>query len=207
MSFRVELEGELGQLTVHHNPNSIANVLSLKAVAEKHRITYDSCDWNGVFKVHTPDRVVEFKPSERRLHYVDMSLKGDIIQHMFVTADTPEEEDNEEVENATEEYVMINTVQGNLEGYTRHKIEKAQQARSLQGMIGNPTERELVGMVRKKLIANCLVTVQDVHNADRMFGPDLAYLRGKTTRKQLEHVRVDYVEIPRNLVNMHKYVT
>ncbi len=204
---KTELKGELGQLTVHHNPNSIANVLSLKAVAEKHRITYDSWDWNGVFKVHTPNRVVEFKPSERGLHYVDMSLEGDIIQHMFVTADMPEEEDDEEVENATEEYVMINTVQGNLEGYTRQKIEKAQQARRLQGMIGNPTKRELVGMVHKKLIANCPVTVQDIHNANRIFGLDLANLRGKMTRKQPEHVMVDYVEIPRNLVNMHKYVT
>ena len=32
-------------------------------------------------------------------------------------------------------------------------------------------------------------------------------LRGKTTRKKTEHVRVDYVEIPRDLVDMHKYVT
>jgi hypothetical protein len=27
------------------------------------------------------------------------------------------------------------------------------------------------------------------------------------TRKQPEHVRVDYMEIPQNLINMHKYVT
>ncbi len=73
--------------------------------------------------------------------------------------------------------------------------------------MGNPTERELAGMVREKLIANCPVTIQDIHNANRIFGPDLANLRSKTTRKQPEHVRVDYVEIPRNLVNMHKYVT
>jgi hypothetical protein len=204
---KTELKGELGQLTVRHNPNSIANVLTLKAVAEKHRITYDSWDWNGVFKVHTPNRVVEFQPSERGLHYVDMSLEGDIIQHMFVTADTPEEEDDKEVENATKEYVMINTVQENLKKYTRHKIKKAQQARRLQGMIGNPTERELAGMVREKLIAICPVTMQDVHNANQIFGPDLANRRGKLTRKQPQHVRVDYMEIPWNLVNMHKYVT
>jgi hypothetical protein len=61
---KTKLEGELGELTLHHNPNSIVNVLSLKAVAEKHMITYNSWDQNGVFKVHTPNRVVEFKPSE-----------------------------------------------------------------------------------------------------------------------------------------------
>jgi hypothetical protein len=95
---KTELKGELGQLPVHNNLNSIANVLSLKAVAEKHRITYDNWDQNRVFKVHTPNRVVEFKWSEHGLHYVDMSLDRDIIQHIFVTADMPEEEDDKEVD-------------------------------------------------------------------------------------------------------------
>ena len=63
-----ELEGELGEMTVYHNPDGIANVLSLKSVAEKHRITYDSWDRGGVFKVHTKNGVVEFKPTERGLH-------------------------------------------------------------------------------------------------------------------------------------------
>jgi len=72
---KTDLEGELvGGMTVYHNPNGIANVLSLKLVAEKHRVTCDSWDQNGVFKVHTKDGVVEFKPSERGLHHVDMSV-------------------------------------------------------------------------------------------------------------------------------------
>jgi hypothetical protein len=62
-------------------------------------------------------------------------------------------------------------------------------------MIGNPTEEKFVGMVRKKLITNCPVTVQDVHNANQIFSLDPANLRGKTTRTKPEHVRVDYVKI------------
>ncbi len=51
----------------------------------------------------------------------------------------------------------------------------AQDARRLQGMIGNPTEREFEGIVHEKLIANCPITVQeDIKNANHMFGPDLA---------------------------------
>ncbi len=69
-------------------------------------------------------------------------------------------------ENKSNEYVLVNTVQGNFEGYTRHEIKKAQEARRLQGMIENPTKQEFVGMVREKLITNCPVTVQNVHNAN-----------------------------------------
>jgi hypothetical protein len=109
--------------------------------------------------------------------------------------------------NKSNEYMLVNTIQGNFEGYTRHEIKKAQEARRLQGMIGNPTEQEFAGMVHEKLITHCPVTVQDVHNANQFFGPDLANLRGKTTRTKLKHIRVHCVKIPRNFIKMHKYVT
>jgi hypothetical protein len=60
-------------------------------------------------------------------------------------------------------------------------------------MIGNPTDKEFKGMVREKLITNSPVTVQDVENANRIFGPDLANLRGETIRTKPEHVRIEYV--------------
>jgi hypothetical protein len=74
-------------------------------------------------------------------------------------------------------------------------------------MIGNPTECKFVGMVREKLIANCPVTVRNIQNAHRNFCPDLANLRGKTTRTNPKHVRADYVKIPRDFIELHKYVT
>jgi hypothetical protein len=71
---------------------------------------------------------------------------------------------------------------------------------------GNPTKREFAGMVREKLIANCPVTEHNINNASRIFGPVLASLRGKTTRTKLECVRVKIVQIPRDFVQLHKYV-
>ena len=95
-----------------------------------------------------------------------------------------------------DEFVMVNTVRENYEGCTKHDLEKAKEARRLQGMIGNPTEREFIGMVREKLIANCPITVRDVDNANRIFGPDLANLRGKTTRTKPDRVRVNTSKSP-----------
>ncbi len=44
---------------------------------------------------------------------------------------------------------MVNTVRKNIEGFTKHEIKLAQEARRLQGIIGNPTDREFTGMVRE----------------------------------------------------------
>jgi hypothetical protein len=73
-------------------------------------------------------------------------------------------------------------------------------------MVENPSDKEFKGMVRERLINNCPVTVQDVENANRIFGPDLANLRGKTIRTKPEHVRIEYIQIPRDFVELHKYV-
>jgi hypothetical protein len=165
--------------------------------------------------VHTPNGVIEFLPSERGLHYLDMKEQGEAIQHMLVTAeaiedesenkDEPEHEEYESIEK--NDYMMVNTMQKNFEGYTKHDVKKAQEAKCLQGMTRSPTDREFAGMVRENLIANCPVTVHDVHNANHIFGPNLANLRGKTTRSKPEHVRVEYIKVPRNIIHLHKYVT
>jgi hypothetical protein len=46
----------------------------------------------------------------------------------------------------------VNTVRDNFEGHTKHDIAKAKEARRLQRMVGNPTDKEFMGMVRKKII-------------------------------------------------------
>ncbi len=77
----------------------------------------------------------------------------------------------------------------------------------IQGMFANPTKRELAGMVREQLLTNCSVTVWDVDNANQMFGPNLANLRGETTRTKPERIWVEYVQIPRDFVELHEYIT
>ncbi len=74
-------------------------------------------------------------------------------------------------------------------------------------MIANPPEREFDGMVREQLLTYCPVTVHEVDNANQIFGPDLANLRGKATRTKPERVQVEYVQIPWDCVQLHKYIT
>ena len=49
--------------------------------------------------------------------------------------------------------------------------------------------------------------MQDVENANHIFDPDLANLRGNRIRTKPEHVGIEYIQIPQNFVELHKYVT
>jgi hypothetical protein len=104
-SASINLEGDLGNMTVKHNPHSIANVVLLHETKQRHRVTYDSWDRGGVFQVHTDGGIVEFKPSSRGLHYHDVS---DPSSNM--------------------ELMLINTVRENFKGYTRQDVKRAREA-------------------------------------------------------------------------------
>jgi hypothetical protein len=69
---------------------------------------------------------------------------------------------------------FVQTVRGNMEGYTAREVEDARAARVAQAMLGHPTDRDFLGMVRSNMIENCPVTESAVVNANRIFGPDLA---------------------------------
>ncbi len=124
------------------------------------------------------------KSSPRGLHYLDVTNKDSRV-----------------------DWLLVNTVQANFEGFTKREVEKTNEAQHLQGMIGNPTKREFAGKVHEKLITNCPVTVHDINNANRIFGPDLANLREKMTSTKPEQVRVEIVQIHWDVVQRHKYVT
>ena len=92
---------------------------------------------------------------------------------------------------------FVQTVQGNMEGFTKCEVEEAQQAREAQAMLGHPTDQDFLGMVRGGMISNCPVTANTVRNAHQIFGPDLAGIRGRTVRRPPASVTTNYMQIPR----------
>jgi hypothetical protein len=49
-STTTDLKGELGSMTVKHNPYSIANILLLHSIKQRHQVTYDSWDCGRFFR-------------------------------------------------------------------------------------------------------------------------------------------------------------
>jgi hypothetical protein len=185
---------DFGHTPVFFDPRGIANVLSLYQLRQKFKVTYNSTDRGGVFKVFTQAGLVEFKPTEKGLHAINLRENPDaayvLVNDAGLASPSP-----------------INTVRNNFEGFTKKQVQRATLARRLMAMIGAPTAREFQGLVRHNLLMDCPISTDDITNAHTIFGPDLANIRGKTVRRKPEHVHSEIVAIPQQLLDCHSSVT
>jgi hypothetical protein len=75
------------------------------------------------------------------------------------------------------------------------------------GMIGSLSKCNFQGLVHLNLLKDCPITNADIVHAHKIFGPDLANIRGKTVRCKPERVTTDYVDIPHVILDVHSRVT
>jgi hypothetical protein len=74
-------------------------------------------------------------------------------------------------------------------------------------MVGYPSPSDFTTMVRANMIRNCPVTPTDITTSNKIFGPDVASLKGKTVRNRPAPVLTDYAEIPQTIIDLNKDVT
>jgi hypothetical protein len=113
---------DFGDTQVYVNKDSIANVLSLFHVGQKHWITYDSHNRKGVFHVHTPREVVEFYPTPNGLRIVDLKQNPEAAYLLINDANI--DDDLPSPASSPVHQLHINTVSQNFEGYTKNKYNK-----------------------------------------------------------------------------------
>ena len=172
---------------VWFNKNSITNIISLKDMTSKFRVTLDS-DKEKALLVHMPDKIVKFKQMRNGLYALN-----------------PLEETNYTLKD--DKYQLVNTIQENMNFLTPRQQKKARMARDLYHAMGTPSINDLRAMIRMNLIRNNQVTTQDLELAERAYGKDIATLKGKTTRSKPMPVMNDLIDIPNELLEVHKDVT
>ena len=99
------------------------------------------------------------------------------------------------------------TVRSNYNGFSRKQIDNAATARRLLGMVASPSNRDFEGLVRYNMIKDCPITITDVKNAHKIYSPDLAAIRGKTIQRKPTRVITDYVDIPKEIIDVNQRVT
>jgi hypothetical protein len=162
----------------------VATVIPLKALKKIWPVSYDSRRNGGCFVIHTDQGNIIVKNNSKGMPYLDVR---DVEAEVALS--------------------FIQTVRGNMEGYMQREVEDARATRKAQAMLGHPTDRDFLGMVRSGMILNCPVTPSAEQNANRIFGPNLAGVRGGTVRRPPESVTTNYVQIPCVLLERHQRVT
>jgi hypothetical protein len=140
-------------------------MFSLARVKDKYCVMYDSEEGN-VFKVHKPDRMMRiFKDSRCSLYYMDIA--------------------GEEVGN-----VLITTIADKKFKYTKHDYSQAVAVCRLQNIIGHPSIKDYLWIMKNNILSNCPITVDDIVAAEDVSGPNLGSQKGKTVAQKGDPVEV-----------------
>ena len=104
------------------------------------------------------------------------------------------------------EITLVQTVQENEEGYSQRQIQDSKNARDLYAKVGYPYPRDFQQMISQNLILNCPVTVSDVVRAEKNYGKDIHALKVNTTRSKPKQVVIDYMEIPKSILEINNNI-
>ena len=127
------------------NKSGIANIIPLKALAKIWRVTYDSAGGMnaGHFVIHTDQGNIHVHKNCKGVPFIDLNgVNGEMAVD------------------------FVQTIRGNMDGYSRCKVEEARNAREAQAMMGRPMDRDFLGLVCASMIANCPISAAAVTNAN-----------------------------------------
>jgi hypothetical protein len=182
-SMKVNQIADIGkdQPPVWFSNKAITNILSLKEVIKRYRVLYDSAD-EAFFvyreKFGLPNMI--FRMHSSGLHYYDPSR---------------------------EEFSFVVTVEDNMLPYSKRQIEAAEKARGFYASLAFPSMTDYKWILQSNQIEDCPVSAEDAKVAEKVWGPNIAALKGKTTRSKPEPVKTDLVEIPVEIRTVNRIVT
>jgi hypothetical protein len=169
---------------------------------------YDS-KLNDRFVVHKPDCDIHFSKSKNGLYYHDTTNRELVLhtQEEHKQGNDVETSGNETQTNELEDSSNVITVEEIKERFPKREQQDTLRAREIYGMIGYPSYQDFLNSVQYGLIDNCTITVQDIKNAQEIYGPDVFALKGKTKQTAPEQVRTVTFDIPEDILNRHKSIT
>jgi hypothetical protein len=185
--------------TVWFNPESIANILSLAQVRKVRRVTMDT-DVQPAFHVHTADGSGYTVFSEHASGlYLHDSNTGVSYPTTVAKPTSP----------IVIGYSYLQTVAANKATFTKRQIDDADKARALYRTMGRPGPARFLDAIKQNHIINCPITVDDALRAERIYGKDMAYLKGKSTASPAKDHVPDQppVPLPSNLLSSNLDVT
>jgi hypothetical protein len=92
-------------------------------------------------------------------------------------------------------FAAVVTVKDNEASYTKREVQAAAQAREIKRKLGYPSDKDLMDLV-KTGIKDVPISYQDVIRANKIYGKNVAELKGKTRAKTPLSVKVEPIPQP-----------
>jgi len=173
---------------------SLANILSFSNIRKKFKVSIMTGpdDPEPSIKVHKPDgTVMTFTEYENGLYVHDT---GSIVKHNQI--------------NTSYDYLFLNTVYANENNFTNRQVKSAKAALALYKKLGRPSITNFYSILSSGFLRDCPVTEDDARRAFHIYGPDIASIKGKSTRSTPSHIPTSIVSpIPSYIQEWHLNVT
>jgi hypothetical protein len=144
---------------VWFSTRAITNIIALSNFIQHYHITYDSDDNMCVVQRESQGKPnMESRMHKCGLHYYDPRNE----KHL----------------------AFVNTVSENKERFTKRQIKIAELARTLYKTLSYPSMKDFKWVIQSNQIKYCPVTFQDIDVARKIWGKNIAALKGKTTRSK-----------------------
>jgi hypothetical protein len=132
--------GEMGALKqMWMNKDRVATIILLKLLKKLWEFTYDYRLHSSAFVFHTDNGNIILCNNKNGMPYLNLR----------------------ELE-AKAALSLVQTMQGNMEWFTKHEVEEARKARKAQAMLGHPTDQDFLGMVCGSMISDCPMSANAV---------------------------------------------
>ena len=197
-NYTVNQKGTLpGVGTVWYSPESVINVLSLKHMNAHtdYKVDYHGDDEKPHFTVHNLRSDVTTKFGE----------VGDIYIHAIEVGGAKKGSVTNSKSGQSYSSSAISTVEANKKLYSKRQVRNADKVKPLLAMLSYPSKKDLIAMIRNRVIGNCPLTENDVRRYFEIYGNNEGSVMGKATRKKPEHVTTEsLVTIPEEIVKQYK---
>ena len=177
-----------GFFPVWVNPHSRLNILAWSDIRRKFRITADTAESNEITVHLENDRKMKFEEVKSGL-YLCKAVKDKLNK------------------DGVTEYSCYTLVADNRALFTKRQVDSADLARRLYQHLGMPGYRKFFQMIKHNHIKNCPLTLDDARRALKIYGPDIAHLKGKGTRPKAGRIEIrGLTPLPQEVLDNQRYV-
>jgi hypothetical protein len=95
------------------------------------------------------------------------------------------------------------TVKGESAHFSAIDCRRAANVRNLQEVLACPSDVDLANAVEHNVVGNNPLTRRDIHIAEKIFGPDVPAMKGKTVKRKSKMPREDDIsDIPSDIIRL-----